>query len=190
MSVPQPGTEPMSPALRDGFFTTDNQGSPFCFSVSKPQMLLGAHISAFCPHPQPHSFHWLRPLSAPQERFFLQGLEALLHPLWAQLNNSARGFPPPTQCTESPFVKYTLVYICNHQANCLVLLLLKAVGDNRPTGGCRTSNKILALKSPRRPTGFGHFIILCFKSIIEQSLNQIKKIWLRVMPECPWQRHF
>ena len=135
MSVPQPGTEPMSPALRDGFFTTGQPGkSLLFFSFQAPRCSFGAHISA-CPHPQPHPSIWLRPLSAPSRKVLFS--RALRH--HPPSEHSSTTLPEAFYhllSTESPFVKYTLVYICNHQANCLCLLL-KAVGDNRPTGGCR-----------------------------------------------------
>lgn len=130
---PQPGTEPMSPALRDGFSTTGQTRKSFVFQFQAPRCSFWGSSICFRPHPQPHPSIWLRPSQLPQESFFLPGPWGTTPP-WAQLNNSARGFPPPTQ--QSPFVKYTLVYICNHQANCLCLLL-KAVGDNSSTGGCR-----------------------------------------------------
>lgn len=69
MLVPQPGTEPMSPALQDGFFTTGQPGKPLLFfSFQALRCSFGAHISA-CPHPQPHPSIWLWPLSAPSRKF-------------------------------------------------------------------------------------------------------------------------
>ena len=110
MLVPQPGTEPMSPALQDGFFTTGQPGKPLYFSVSKLLDTTLGPISLLAPTPNLTSPFDCGPSQLPQERFSAPGPWGTTHPL-TTADNSARGFLPPTQLRKPICEMYSCLHL-------------------------------------------------------------------------------
>ena len=86
-----------------------NQGSPFCFSVSKLLDAPLGPISLLAPTPNLTPPGDCGPSQLPQERFSAPGPWGTTHPL-TTADNSARGFLPPTQHRE-PICE---IYSCLH----------------------------------------------------------------------------